>query len=60
MILITDGNVTNTPLQTYYVESDAEVNDIPADVYPGTVVEINEPGNFHAKMKLSDGAWNDL
>lgn len=57
---ILDGNTYNVNLPTYYVESDDEIANIPANVEAGAIVEVNEPGNFHVKMKLSDGTWNDL
>lgn len=60
MILIQEGNTMNVPLKTYYVESDAEISQIPSNVPEGTLVEVNETGNFHVKMKRSDGTWNEL
>lgn len=57
---ILDGNTYNVNLPTFYVESDDEINLIPNNVEAGAIVEVNEPGNFHAKMKLSDGTWNDI
>lgn len=60
MVLIQEGNTYNIPLKTYYVESDSEINSIPANVPPGTLVEVNAPNNFHVKMKMSDGTWNLL
>lgn len=60
MILIQEGNAMNVPLKTYYVESDAEISQIPSNVPEGTLVEVNETGNFHVKMKRSDGTWNEL
>lgn len=57
---IQDGSSYNVPIPTYYVESDAEIADIPANAPAGTMVEVNETGNFHVKMKRSDGTWNSL
>lgn len=60
MKLIIEGNTYNIPLQTYYVESDSEISQIPSDAPAGTIVEVNESGNFHVKMKMSSGEWNTL
>jgi len=60
MILIQEGNTYNIPLRTYYVESDSEIANIPANAPAGTIVEVNESGNFHVKMKMTDGTWNQL
>jgi len=42
------------------VESDSEISQIPSDAPAGTIVEVNESGNFHVKMKMSSGEWNIL
>lgn len=60
MILIQNGNTYNVPLKTFYVESDAELSDIPTNTPAGTIAEVNESGNFHVVMKMSDGTWNEL
>lgn len=60
MYKIQDGNVYNVPVPTYYVESDAEIAEIPEKAPAGTIVEVNESGNFHVKMKMNDGTWNEL
>ena len=60
MNLIQNGNTYNIPIKTFYVESDEEISQIPSNVPEGTLVEVNETGNFHVKMKRSDGTWNEL
>lgn len=60
MYKIQDGNVYNVQVPTYYVESDDELDLIPASAPAGTIAEINESGNFHVKMKMEDGSWNEL
>lgn len=60
MYKMLDGNVYNISIPTYYVESDDEIANIPANAPAGTIVEVNESGNFHVKMKMEDGNWNEL
>ena len=60
MYKIQDGNVFNVQVPTYYVESDDELNTIPKNAPAGTIVEVNESGNFHVVMKMEDGTWNEL
>lgn len=60
MYKIQAGNVYNVAVPTYYVESDAELVKIPSNAPAGTIVEVNEAGNFHVKMKMEDGTWNEL
>lgn len=60
MFIIQEGNSYNVPLRTYYVESDEEINDIPVTEPAGTIATVNESGNFHVKMKRTDGTWNSL
>lgn len=60
MYKMMNGNSYNVPVPTFYVESDAEIATIPANVPAGTIVEVNESGNFHVKMKMEDGTWNEL
>lgn len=60
MYKMQDGNVYNVPVPTYYVESDEEIAEIPDSAPAGTLVEVNEVGNFHVKMKMKNGQWNEL
>ena len=60
MYLIQEGNAYNVAVKNFYVESDEEISLIPPGVPEGTIVEVNEPGNFHVKMKASNGEWNLL
>ena len=60
MYKIQNGNTYNISVPTYYVESDAEIAQIPTNEPAGTIVEVNESGNFHVKMKMENGQWNEL
>ncbi len=55
-----NGNTYNVNLPTYYVESDEEINLIPSNAPAGSIVEVNQLGNFHVKMKMENGTWNEL
>lgn len=60
MILIQEGNTYNVNVPTYYIESDAELSQIPSTAPAGTLVQINETGNFHIVMKQLDGNFNPI
>ncbi len=55
-----DGSFYNMQVPTYYAEDESELSDIPANAPAGTLVEINEEGNFHVVMKMQNGTWNEL
>lgn len=60
MFLIMDGAVYDTPIKTYYVESEAELTDIPDEAPAGTIVEVNAATGFKVFMKDSQGNFNEL
>jgi hypothetical protein len=60
MFLIKDGAAYDTPIKTYYVESEAELTDIPAEAPAGTIVEVNASTGFKVFMKNSQGEFNEL
>lgn len=60
MILLQEGNTYNVNVPTYYVESDAELANIPSSAPAGTIVQVNETNNFHMVMKRLDGSFNPI
>lgn len=61
MFLIMDGSVYDTPVKTYYVESESELtNDVLQDAPAGTIVEVNAATGFKVLMKDSQGNFNEL
>lgn len=55
---IQSGNTSNTNQDIWYVESDEEAAQIVDD--PGTIIIINETGNFHMAMIQESGALNGI
>ena len=60
MFLVMDGAVYDTPLKTYYVESESELANIPDEAGAGTIVEVNASTGFKVFMRMSDGTFNEL
>lgn len=60
MFLVMDGAVYDTPLKTYYVESESELANIPEEAGAGTIVEVNSASGFKVFMRMSDGTFNEL
>lgn len=60
MYKIQSGNAYNVPVPTFYVESEAEIADIPENVPAGTLVEVNDPAEFKVFMKMENQTWNEL
>ena len=60
MFLVMDGAVYDTPLKTYYVESESELANIPDEAGAGTIVEVNSASGFKGFMRMSDGTFNEL
>ena len=61
MFLIMDGTVCDTPVKTYYVESESEfTNEVLQDAPAGTIVEVNASTGFKVFMKDSQGNFNEL
>lgn len=57
MILLKIGESTNTPIKQYYVESEAEISQIPANAPTGSTVLILTESGLTVKMKNSKGEW---
>lgn len=55
-----DGNVYDTPIPTYYVESESELSNIPSEAPGGTLVQVNATTGFKVFMKMDDGTFNEL
>lgn len=60
MILINEGNTYNIPLQTYYIEDESELLNIPENAPAGTLVECNGTDEFKVFMKNTEGVFNEL
>ena len=57
MILLKTGNTVNVPTQEFYVESEAEIVDIPVSAPTGSTVMILTESGLTVKMKNSEGKW---
>lgn len=57
MILLKNGDTYNTPVKQYYVESEAEISQIPANAPTGSTVLILNENGLSVKMKNSEGNW---
>ena len=57
MILLKNGNTYNIPVKQYYVESEAEIAEIPANAPTGSTVLILNENGLSVKMKNSEGKW---
>jgi hypothetical protein len=57
MILLKTGNTPEVPVKEYYVESESEIADIPADAPAGSTVLILTESGLTVKMKNSKGNW---
>lgn len=55
---IQSGNMSNNNQSIWYAETDEEAAEI-VDV-PGSIVIINETGNFHMAMIQESGALNEI
>lgn len=55
-----DNEVYNVNIPTYYVESESEMQSIPASAPAGTIVEVNATSGFKVFMKNSTGTFNEL
>lgn len=56
-ILLKTGETTEVPVKEYYVESEAEVAEIPENAPTGSVVQILTESGLTVKMKNSKGQW---
>ena len=56
--LLQYGSFFNVPIETYYIEDDTEVSNIPDTAPIGSIAFVNESNNFHALMKQRSGDWN--
>jgi hypothetical protein len=57
MILLKTGSTTEVPTKQYYVESEAEIADIPVNAPTGSTVMILTESGLSVKMKNSEGKW---
>lgn len=55
---ISSGNSSNSNQSVWYCESDTEAAAINDE--PGTMIIVNETGNFHIVMKQESGALNNI
>jgi hypothetical protein len=56
-LLLKTGETTETPVKEYYVESEAEIANIPDDAPTGSRVLVLTEGGLNVKMKNSQGKW---
>lgn len=56
-LLLKTGEVVETPVKEYYVESEAEIADIPNNAPIGSRVLVLTDGGLVVKMKNSQGKW---
>ncbi len=60
MIKIKDGNSYDINLQVFYIENENELNDIPKNSTPGTVVMLNSVNGLKVFMKNEAGNFNEV
>lgn len=58
-LLLQEGNTYNIPIKQYYVESEAEVEEIKNAPIGSTVMILSESG-LKVKMLHSSGKWIDI
>ena len=58
-LLLQEGNTYNIPIKQYYVESEAEIEEIENAPIGSTVMILTESG-LKVKMLHSSGKWIDI
>jgi hypothetical protein len=58
--LLKTGNSYEVPLKEYYVESEAEIAQIPSTAPVGSHVLILTENGLNVKMKNSQGNWVEI
>lgn len=56
-LLLKTGEATETPVKEYYVESEAEIANIPGNAPVGSRVLVLTDDGLVVKMKNSQGKW---